>query len=238
MNEQIVGQPLTKRCARADCDHFVTRQTKPSRQAKGYDRYCSRRCARLDQRPLSQETRDRRSRNIWVTRRANGTDHLARPLRERFLEKISPEPNTGCWLWTGTVLPFGHGLIGRGGRGTGMARAHRVAWELFRGPIPTGLQVCHRCDVPCCVNPDHLFLGTQRDNITDMINKGRRRADRRWVSKLTPEQVGEIKRRLATGERCCDLAPMFGVSDETISAIRRGHSWNDTPAVVEEASHD
>src|SRR3990167_3892348 len=89
-----------------------------------------------------------------------------------FEDSYMPEPNTGCWLWTGATRYDGYGT--RPWRGKTSAQAHRIAWEVFRGPIPDGLQVLHRCDVRCCVNPDHLFLGTQLDNMRDMIQKGRK----------------------------------------------------------------
>lgn len=77
---------------------------------------------------------------------------------------------SGCWIWTGTRLSAGYGVIRHEGK---LVRAHRVSWEMNRGPIPEGKRVLHRCDVPFCVNPAHLFLGTQADNVSDMIAKGR-----------------------------------------------------------------
>lgn len=75
-----------------------------------------------------------------------------------------------CWIWTGTTNELGYGLIHVGQR---RVRVHRVSWEIANGPIPEGLCVCHRCDNPRCVRPDHLFLGTQADNLRDMCSKGR-----------------------------------------------------------------
>lgn len=97
-----------------------------------------------------------------------------------------------CWLWTGAVAGFGYGVCGSRGR---RARAHRVAYTLEVGPIPPGMQVLHRCDTPRCVRPDHLFLGTQLDNMRDMHAKGRDRNQNtdKVVCKhghpLTPENV-------------------------------------------------
>lgn len=96
---------------------------------------------------------------------------------ERFTEKYIPVPEAGCWLWERAVLPAGYGLFGmRGRKGRRMFLAHRVSWELHNGPIPEGLVVCHKCDVPSCVNPDHLFIGTASDNQKDCFRKGRSQA--------------------------------------------------------------
>jgi hypothetical protein len=96
-----------------------------------------------------------------------------RGLLPRFEEKYIPEPNSGCWIWTGWVNRAGYGYININGRHERDTEAHRAAWLLFRGPIPEGMYVCHKCDIPSCVNPDHLFLGTQTDNMRDASAKGR-----------------------------------------------------------------
>jgi hypothetical protein len=92
--------------------------------------------------------------------------------RDRFMAKVSPAP-TGCWLWTGRPMSAGYGHFHLGGHRGQMLLAHRVSWMLHRGPIPHGLCVLHRCDVPLCVNPDHLFLGDRLTNMLDMVAKGR-----------------------------------------------------------------
>ncbi len=88
-----------------------------------------------------------------------------------FEGKFIPEPNSGCWLWGAYCMTNGYGTFcpGNGRR----VLAHRASFELYVAPIPEGLLVLHRCDVRCCVNPNHLFLGTQADNIHDMWAKGR-----------------------------------------------------------------
>lgn len=91
---------------------------------------------------------------------------------ERFESYISPEPNSGCWLWTASLDRKGYGHMVVDGR---LMPAHRLAYERYVGPIPAGLLACHKCDVRCCVNPDHLFIGTHADNMQDMVRKGRGR---------------------------------------------------------------
>ncbi len=105
--------------------------------------------------------------------------------RER-LKKRSRVDVSGCVLWTAAKEPRGYGNIRWRGR---MWRAHRLSWVAARGPIPDGLLVCHKCDVPSCINPDHLFLGTHQDNSDDKIKKGRFRGGRSGRRKRPPLDV-------------------------------------------------
>lgn len=152
---------------------------------------------------------------------------MKRTLKERFLAKVSTEPNTGCWLWQGFVNPGGYGVISMPGKKS--RSAHRIAWNLYRGEIPNGLMVCHRCDVRACVNPEHLFLGTVAENAEDMKRKGRSRAgERNSRARLTAEQVRSIRSLLAGGKISLrELAQRFQVSYATVSAIKTGRIWRD-----------
>jgi hypothetical protein len=124
---------------------------------------------------------------------------------------------SGCWEWTGARNPQGYGVL-RVGESARLA--HRIAWELERGPIPLGLHACHRCDNPGCVRSDHIFLGTIADNNADMRAKGRNSGK---PSKLTKRAIRLIE---ASPAKNPDLAHRFGVSETTIRAIRRyGQTW-------------
>jgi len=93
---------------------------------------------------------------------------------DRFHDGYIPEPNSSCWLFFLSWDKDGYGgIMVRGGKRLKRIQAHRLSWQIHRGPIPNGLIICHTCDLPCCVNPDHLFLGTYSDNALDSLRKGR-----------------------------------------------------------------
>lgn len=171
-----------------------------------------------------------------------------KPLADRLWAKVTKGP--ACWEWTGTVnKKTGHGRIGSGGWHGPLVYVHRASWELHFGPVPTGLEVCHRCDNGRCVNPAHLFLGTHAENMADMMRKdraargqrnGRARAatpsrprvqrpstsgERNPRAKLTAAQVLQIRTALAGGELERALAARFGVRQGTISRIKLRRSW-------------
>jgi len=91
-------------------------------------------------------------------------------LKERFESKYIPEPMSGCWLWSDACHYSGYGHFKIKNK---TVRAHRASWMIYKGDIPSPLLVCHKCDVKCCVNPDHLFLGTFKDNMVDKVKKNR-----------------------------------------------------------------
>lgn len=150
-----------------------------------------------------------------------------RDQKERFDEKWMAEPMSGCWLWTAQVDRDGYGRVRiHDSRRWLAARSHRAAWLIYRGPISAGKFVLHACDNPSCVNPDHLTLGTHRDNMSEMRSRNRQAVgDRVAISRLTSRQVREIRRRLATLERHATIAQDFGVTHRTISDIHLGRTW-------------
>ena len=142
---------------------------------------------------------------------------------EHFEHFISPEPNTGCWLWAGSGSIHGYGQF-HPIRGLTRA-AHRMSWEIYNGSIPDGLCVLHHCDVRCCVNPQHLFLGTKKDNTRDMFAKGRNRYVLPKRRKLTYAKAEDIRRKRAGGSLLKALATEYGVTISSIWAICIGQNW-------------
>lgn len=150
-----------------------------------------------------------------------------KPWIDTFNQMHMPEPMSGCWLWIGSVTSHGYGKMGRMLRDkkTIMKAAHRFSWEHHHGPIRDGLCVLHKCDNTYCVNPDHLFLGTQADNVTDMHTKGRCGAPkgiRHYAAKLTESDIHAIK---ISDKKQSELARDFGVAPCTISGVRSGKYW-------------
>ena len=147
------------------------------------------------------------------------------PVEPRLRARLREEPgplNTPCHVWTGCVVA-GYGQISLNGY---PAKAHRVAYELWVGPIPPGLFVCHRCDRKTCCNPEHLYAGDAHANMGDMVRRGRSlRGERNPKAILTAGQVAEIRRRHAAGETYHALAPEFGVKWQTIGSAVGGRNW-------------
>jgi hypothetical protein len=154
-------------------------------------------------------TKDMRSKiaSFWI--------ETKQELMIRFFKFVSMEPNTGCWLWVGVTDRIGYGRFSIKQQSL---VAHRISWKLFKGPLPEGLFILHHCDTPSCVNPNHLYAGTYKDNMQDMVRRGRQ--GRR--SKLIEKQAIEIKNSLLS---TTEIAKVFKVSPSTIRDIRRGRRW-------------
>jgi hypothetical protein len=167
-----------------------------------------------------------------LLKRGDVNDHGSRKVDdgnavERFHQKYEIK-ESGCWLWTGGTRLNNKGVayprhwndyrksIG----------AHRFSFELVHGAIPKGMYVCHKCDTPLCVNPDHLFVGTHHDNMHDMVQKKRsftgRGENKKGLAKLTNQQADQIRNMDISHQK---LAAMFGVSATTIGRIKSGESY-------------
>jgi hypothetical protein len=147
--------------------------------------------------------------------------------KERFLSYVSVNPHSGCWEWTGAKKPTGYGSFKLYGRNF---YTHRVSYLIYKGEIPDGMFICHSCDNRCCVNPDHLWAGTGKDNADDRNRKNRhwvQRGSGVWNARLTEDDIRIIRDRASTRIRGIQtrLAKEYGVSRNTISAIVIQRTW-------------
>lgn len=154
--------------------------------------------------------------------------------RDLIQNRCVPVPEAGCWLWTGTMNATGYGVIAIGGR---QRKAHRVAFEVYRGvSVPPEVFVCHKCDTPSCVNPDHLFLGAPVENSRDAARKGRLAGGARHHSAILSEaQAREI---YLSAMPQSTLAKAYGVKLQVVEKIKRNLTWTRVTSVLEKPKVD
>lgn len=195
-----------KKCKVSDCDL--------NHHAKGY-------C-------VTHYTRLRKNGNQIVSQRW-GKDYTS---LEDYLKKNHAKNSDGCWVWTGNFSRKNYGFVGNFSLAKKLKiyMAHRLSFFVYKGEIPNGMLVCHKCDNPSCINPEHLFLGTHEDNMRDMDSKGRRRVHKGENSvkaKLTKEQAIYILQNMETIS-AWDLSTKFNVSRQTIQNV-----WNGITKYIE-----
>ena len=141
----------------------------------------------------------------------------------RFWNKTRENPETGCIEWTAGTSPSGYGEFYYKGK---TRRAHRVVYEMVFGPFSEDLIVRHTCDNKKCVNPDHLLLGTQKDNASDRVERQLMpNGEAVWSSKLTEKDVLTIRKKYANGVSSSALAAEYGLHRATVSSIVYGRTW-------------
>lgn len=172
--------------------------------------------------PAERTGNKKKSGEYYYTRRCWSCRKLGKgqmTIESRFWERV--EKTASCWLWTGTKDRYGYGRLGV--TASRAQSAHRISWELHHGAIPDAASICHACDNPSCVNPDHLFLGGHADNMRDMAAKDRSlHGTKNVMAKLIPEQVVEI---FLSDLTCRELSSNFNVSETTIKNIKRRQTW-------------
>lgn len=146
-------------------------------------------------------------------------------LEKRFWAKVDRRGDNECWVWTGHRLPKGYGHFRVDG---GLQKAHRVSYELHKGPIPEGHVVCHSCDNPPCVNPAHLWSGTAVENNADRDKKGRHVrsvGSKHGMATLTEEQVLQIRALAAAGHTRKTIGAQFGITRFHLHEILTRRTW-------------
>lgn len=157
--------------------------------------------------------------------------HTPEELKQIIIERSYPEPNTGCWLWGFSVNFFGYGILKARQLSPKIVTAHRASYWLFNGPFDLTMHVLHKCDTPCCVNPEHLFLGTHIENIADRTRKGRSAKNsfpgtKSATAKITEEIALQIRSEYSSGFlNQYELAKKYGVNQPSISYVISRKTW-------------
>lgn len=154
-------------------------------------------------------------------------DRVLNTDKNRFLSYVSLPNENGCMIWMGVIGNCGYGqffLLNKKA-----IRPHRLSYKYFKGEFNENLFICHTCDNKKCVAPDHLFVGTPKENMTDMINKKRdikAKGSIHYLSKLKEKDILEIRKLRQSGKTYFEISEIFNVHMQTIAAIITGRSWS------------
>ena len=151
---------------------------------------------------------------------------MTETIESRFWSKVNKLSPEECWPWIGAKSSWGYGNFRFRKKPW---PAHRVVWVLNHGEIPKGMYICHKCDNPPCCNPDHLFMGTPKENTADMFNKGYNhnhlRGSNHPLARFNENEILEIKKLLHHGVKQTHIARMFNTRQSHISKIKRNEIW-------------
>ncbi len=224
---------------RANCENCGVEFTRPKKKPR--QRFCGVKCGTRwvieNRRPCTTERPCVTCGKIFLCSKPDvdkcsykcgrlGHMYKVKDPKDRFYKYV--DKGAGCWEWKGHFARNGYGrFTAHPGRSV---IASRFSWELEHGVIPDGAIVCHKCDNPKCVRPDHLFLGTNRDNVDDCVRKGRNtKGEMVGTAKLTADAVRGMRERYASGESQRKLALAFGVSQSTVWGVCNRILWKHVP---------
>lgn len=229
---------IERQCVVCNAPFFTTRY----RIENNHGKYCSRECflnrPKTSVQCTCQHCGSKFSKNAWAVNHHNRGKYCSRQCFDTaqkiqdptayLLKRRIADSETGCWNWTASVNRFGYGKARYNGR---YWSSHRLAAFVWLGLEPdAGSFVCHHCDNPRCINPNHLYLGNPQSNMTDKVIRGRiKRGSQTRLAKLTEDDVLKIKARIVVGERLRSIAADFNVSPATISAIKAKRNWKHIP---------
>lgn len=163
----------------------------------------------------------------YPKKRASGNQEFSQEelylLHEKIQKYSMPEPMSGCWIWIGGVDWDGYGATGFYNKNI---KAHRASYLIFKGDIPAGMSVCHSCDNPYCCNPEHLWIGTTKENQIDSFKKLRRQGELSGSSKYTNKTVSEIRERVSNGETRKSVSKSMRIPKSTLDKICSKRTWS------------